>query len=188
MRIAAALGLLALGVGFGVVVAQEPGKKAEMSLEEMMKPAAPIEDPKLDWFVGAWTGTSTFMGETFDGKADYEWALGHQFLMVKESYRSPKGSYESIGFMRPEGGEYKSWAFDNHGTAGSCTGAWEGDTFRFAGEDPNMGKYEGQMKKTGPDSMSWTMAGDMDGNGTMDPMGSATLRRTAKATGASGTR
>jgi len=187
MKTAIALSLVGAGLVLGAVLAQEPGK-GEMDPMEMLKPPAPVQDPKLDWFVGTWTGKTTFMGAEFDGTTTYEWALGHQWLMSTETYRGGPGPYESIGFFRPKDGAYQIAWFDNHGSTGTATGKWVGEEFHSSGKDAEMGDSRGVMKKLGADSMSWAFEADPDGDGKFDPMGMGTMRRTGKAAGASGTR
>jgi len=107
------------------VQAQNNNTKTDVSAHTMMPPP-PVQNSVFDAMVGSWSGESEMMGSKKHDEVNIDWALNHQYIIMKlmaTDVNQPNIKYEGMGVLGvSKNGKVKNWWFDSWGADAMSTG------------------------------------------------------------------
>lgn len=140
---------------------------------DMPKPSP--EHKKLEVFAGTWTLDGDFKpssmgsGGKMTETEKCEWMDGNFFLMCRSEYKTSMGDASAFSIMgySTDDKSYTYHEFNSMGEFTKLTGALDGDTWTWTGDDKMNGtmvKGKFTMKMTSPTSYNFTYEMSQDGS------------------------
>jgi hypothetical protein len=166
-----------------------------MAMNDMKRPAPPVQLRELEPFIGSWEGTAevdvpagspaaTQPTQTFKGASTTEWTMDGMAMKTSGWHEMPDGQRMTmIEYVTwdPRAEKFKSFYVSDWGESGT---GWmwaepNGQRFHWTGKGSNArgetSSMSGTMTIIDKDSMSWNMVEE-------GPMGTMRLRGTSRRT------
>ena len=170
-------------------------RREPMSMNEMKRPAPPVQLRQLDPFIGSWEGTAEMVmppgspaatqpAQTFKGSSTTEWTMDGMAMKTSGWHEMPDGQrMNMIEYVTwdPRAEKFKSFYVSDWGETGT---GWmwaepNGQRFHWTGKGSDArgqtSSMSGTMTIIDKDSMEWNMVEE-------GPMGPMRLRGTSRRT------